>query len=210
MSTSNAIDAMGKTNRVRATQARSIATRSRVLDATIACLVELGYCGTTTIEVQKRAGVSRGALLHHFPSRSAMMVAAVEHLGRRRMIELHEVVTGSPPTRNRIEWAVREIWRTVDDQLFSASLQLWHAAENDPELRDALLPHERWIAGVMEAGAREMFGSHADHPRFPAVLETLLDCMRGAASRRALRRRGSDDRLLEAWIAMVEAQLLDR
>src|SRR5215470_16496508 len=63
----------------RRTQAeRSAATQARLLDAALQCLVELGYAGTTTTVVAERAGVSRGAQLHHFPTRAALVAAAVE------------------------------------------------------------------------------------------------------------------------------------
>ncbi|NED60867.1 TetR/AcrR family transcriptional regulator, partial [Streptomyces sp. SID10244] len=67
---------------------RTAATQAKVLDATVDALVELGYAGTTTQEVNRRAGVSRGALLHHFPTREALVVAAVSHLVDRRLVEL--------------------------------------------------------------------------------------------------------------------------
>ena len=67
---------------------RSATTRQALLDATIACLVEEGYANTTTARVAERAGVSRGAHLHHFQTRSALVAAAVEHLRVRRAEEL--------------------------------------------------------------------------------------------------------------------------
>ncbi len=59
---------------------RSAATREALLDATIACLVEDGYANTTTSKVAERAGVSRGAHLHHFQTRSALVAAATSAL----------------------------------------------------------------------------------------------------------------------------------
>ena len=64
-------------------QDRSRATQRRLLDATVDCLVEVGWAGTTTTLVAERAGVSRGAQLHHYPTKAALVVAAVEHLVER-------------------------------------------------------------------------------------------------------------------------------
>jgi AcrR family transcriptional regulator len=75
---------------------RSSATREALLDATIACLVEDGYASTTTSRVAERAGVSRGAHLHHFQTRPALVAAAIEHLARRRTDEL-PAAAGSRP-----------------------------------------------------------------------------------------------------------------
>lgn len=50
--------------------------------ASLAGLAELGFAGTTGPAVAERAGLSRGAQLHHFGTRDQMVVAAVEHLAR--------------------------------------------------------------------------------------------------------------------------------
>ncbi len=187
---------------------RAAATRQRLLDATIECLVELGYRGTTTLEVQRRAGVSRGALLYHYTSRSELILAAIEHLARERLAVLQDLTANNtPPRRDRIAWAVRTLWGTVDDRLFQASLELWLAARNDAELRAALVPQERRMGGVMKEWASDLFGDAAQHPRFDAVLELLLDAMRGAASRSVLRRSRNDERLVSEWISVAESQL---
>ena len=62
--------------------------RARLLDATVDCLVERGFAGTSTTLVSERAGVSRGAQLHHFPTKNDLVVAAVEHLTEKRGAEL--------------------------------------------------------------------------------------------------------------------------
>ena len=64
-------------------EARTATSRARILDAAVACLVESGYSGATTLQIQARAGVSRGRLLHHFPSRDELLVAASRHLATR-------------------------------------------------------------------------------------------------------------------------------
>src|SRR6478609_7641688 len=67
---------------------RSRAMRQRLLDATVECLVERGFAGTSTTLVSERAGVSRGAQLHHFPTKNDLVLAAVEHLSEQRAAEL--------------------------------------------------------------------------------------------------------------------------
>src|SRR6201992_1666164 len=71
--------------RVRRTQAEgSAAMRTRLLDATVDCLVSYGYAGTTTPRVAQLAGVTRGAQIHHFRSKQDLVVAAIEHLAQQR------------------------------------------------------------------------------------------------------------------------------
>ena len=64
--------------RPRTNAERSAATRVRLLDATIDCLIELGWSGTSTTEVVRRAGVSRGAQVHHYPTKEDLVYDQME------------------------------------------------------------------------------------------------------------------------------------
>lgn len=196
-----------KTTRRPTQKERAAATRLRLLDATIDALVELGYRGTTTLEVQRRAGVSRGALLYHYTSRSELILAAIEHLGRSRLVVLQELARPPRGRTDRVAWAIRTLWGTVDDRLFQASLELWLAARSDDELRAVLVPQERWVGGAMRVWAADLFGSVSDHPRFEVVLEVLMDAMRGAAARSVLRSQRGEERLIAEWIRLAKLEL---
>src|SRR5882672_9007518 len=76
--------------RRRTQEERSATTRALLLDATLECLTELGYARTTTTEIAERGGVSRGAQLHHFPTKAELVTEAVEHLFERRNEESRE------------------------------------------------------------------------------------------------------------------------
>jgi AcrR family transcriptional regulator len=183
---------------------RSAATQRRLLDAAVAALYEKGYGGTTTMEVQQRAGVSRGALLHHYSSRTDLMVAAVEHLTRERIAEVISLVRSQAPEEGRVEWAVNVLWETFQGPLFTASLELWLAARNDHELLAALLPQERILGQTIRSMAADLFGSElSSKPGFPEALELLLDAQRGAAARSVLRSTDTDERMLASWVRMV-------
>jgi AcrR family transcriptional regulator len=65
----------------RRTQAeRSAGTRARILKAAVNCLYKHGYGATTTVSVAATAKVSRGAMLHHFPSKADLMLATLQHV----------------------------------------------------------------------------------------------------------------------------------
>ncbi len=73
-------------------QDRSRATRAKLLEAAIESLAELGYHASTVAVVAERAGVSRGAAQHHFPTRDALFTAALEHVTHVRAEQLrHEL-----------------------------------------------------------------------------------------------------------------------
>jgi AcrR family transcriptional regulator len=175
--------------------------RKRLLDATISTLYEKGYSGTTTLEVQRRAGVSRGGLLHHYSSRNDLILAAVEHLTKERISDAVSTVRGEPPENGRVAYAVRRMWETFDGSLYAVALELWVAARNDEDLRSVLVPQERLLGRAIRGLSAELFGRELSrHARFPSVLEMLTDAMRGAAARRPVRSGSSDERLLAEWI----------
>jgi NAD(P)-dependent dehydrogenase (short-subunit alcohol dehydrogenase family) len=84
--------------------------RHALLEAAVDSLVELGFARTTTLEVQRRAGVSRGALLHHFPSKAALLVASIAHLAERRGRDLKQRSTSLPTGPARIDAVLELLW----------------------------------------------------------------------------------------------------
>jgi len=114
-----------------------------LLDATIDCLVELGYARTSMQEICGRAGVSKGAAQHHFADKAALMAAAVEHLTTKRMSALAESLDALPDDAGAISAAIELLWAGYSGALATASTELWVAARTDPSLRAAIRPVDR-------------------------------------------------------------------
>jgi AcrR family transcriptional regulator len=199
------------TPRPRRTQEeRSAETRTRLLEATIESLGEVGYASTTTTAVCERAGVSRGAQVHHFPRKQDLVVAAVAHLAaknvhvlRERAEALSAEANGDPrqPSEfDRLGAVIGLVAETFGGPLFTAALELWIAARTDPELHAALIPFERVAGRGLVQLWRDVAGDLAEHPDFDAVLELTLHLARGMALQKILR---SDDtarrRSLDVW-----------
>src|SRR3954451_22305274 len=104
-------------------QQRAGETRARLLEAALACLAEEGYAATTTARIQARSGVSRGSLLHQFPSKDHLLLAAVQHLAEARAGELVAGRLGTGPAAD-IDTAIETLWDTLHGPLFSAALEL--------------------------------------------------------------------------------------
>jgi len=122
----------------RTQEERSAATRARLLDATIECLDQLGYSRTTTTEIAERAGVSRGAQLHHFPTKAELVTTAVEHLFRRRDAEFRAAFRKLPEGTDRDRAAIDLLWSMVSGPTFHAWLELAVAARTDAHLRETV------------------------------------------------------------------------
>lgn len=166
---------------VRRTQAqRSAATRARLLEATIASLIEVGYAHTTTTAIADRAGVSRGAQMHHFPSKAELVAAAVEYLAERRSEQLREEAARLPSGRDRVGRALDLLWESHKGPLFQAALELWVAARTDPELRQRLTPVETKLATTIYELSVVLFGEDiATAEDFPLRLAMALTTMQG-------------------------------
>ena len=122
---------------------KSAMTRRTILDAAVDCLVDEGYTRTTTALIASRAGVSRGAMMHHFPSRLAVLNAVIQHLHQRRLSEYKALMKNidlaeETLTRSSIKKSVEAAWKYVNLPSFVAYQELLAASRTDPELRDIL------------------------------------------------------------------------
>jgi AcrR family transcriptional regulator len=176
----------------RRTQAeRTAATRARLLDATIDCLIEVGYGGTTTTLIADRAGVSRGAQVHHFPSKAALVAEAVDHLARRRVEEARGEIAKLAKGGDRVRTTLDQIWNGQSGVLFKASLELWVAARTDAELGEKLAPVESELRVVLMQTAAEAFGPDiAAREDFEQLVLLSLSTAQGLA---LLREYGTPD-----------------
>jgi len=197
---------------VRRTQEeRRAHTRATLLDATLACLLDLGYARMTTSDVCARAGLSRGALLHHFPTKQALVVEAVEHvvkqMGVETLLHAERVACSDAPLARMFE----VIWANFEQPLFHAALELWVAARTDPELYAHLVHAERLRgSGILRLYA-SLAGASARQERFADVLQLTLHLMRGMALQRILRASDTERRrLYELWKSMASAALPNR
>ncbi len=192
---------------------RTATSRARILDAAVACLVESGYAGATTLRIQARAGVSRGRLLHHFPSRDQLLVAASRHLATERLQRTGARIEGLASGLSgveRLDRAIELMWETFSEPHFWAAVELWTAARTSEELRAALLPEEREIGAAIRAGMDRFYGPDlVAHPRYPQVRDLLFTSMRGVGLAYALEHRDPrSDPHLALW-KQVARTLLD-
>ncbi len=165
----------------RTQEERSAATRAALLDATIECLLEVGYEQTTTLRVAERAGLSRGAHTHHFQTRAALVVAALEELGSRRGAEIAAEVAGLPEGEERVPRALDLFWRWYTSPLFYAFVDLAAAARTDVELRAGLAPVERELGHTTLRLAREMFAKDPANAELDPLIAMALATVRGIA-----------------------------
>jgi len=142
-------------------QARSVATRQALLDSAIDCLCRSGYGALTTNDIARRAGVSRGALLHHFPTKADLVGSAVEHLLSRRLDQFAWLVGSLTPTDDIVGAAIDAVWSMFDGPAFVAWSELWIAARTDPALAAIMLDVERRFTEESRSAALGVFAGVA-------------------------------------------------
>lgn len=154
-------------------QDRSRATRQRLLQAAVACLAERGWAGSTVSVVAERAGVSRGAAQHHFPTREDLFTAAVEYVAEERSSALRAL-----PVQNRAA-VLEALVDLYTGPLFRAALHLWVAASNEEQLRARVTELEARVGRETHRIAVELLGADESEPGVRETVQGLLDMARG-------------------------------
>ncbi len=189
---------------------RTRAMRTRLLEATVDLLVERGWSGTSTTLVSRRAGVSRGAQLHHFPTKNDLVLAAVSHLSEVRGRELAEAARNLPTGRRRTRAVLDMLGDHFAGPVFTAALELWVAARTEPTLLAALAPLEQRIGRETHRLTVELLGVDESRPGVRELVQGTLDLVRGLGLANTI----SDDtarrrRILDEWARTLDARIRD-
>jgi len=197
---------------VRQQQARSLVTRERLIKATLEVIYDVGYHAATTQEIAARAKVSRGALLHHFPTRDDIILAAMETLLDDGTAEIRTVAQDMRNGQVTLEAFVDFLWSLFSDRFFYLSLEMITEARNDGELRERMIPV---VKGFHEA-LDEIWVEFCDADKRPArqariILNLTVCLVRGMGVQTVLRPEPSYYRdLLEAWKALLPSLIEGR
>jgi AcrR family transcriptional regulator len=189
-------------------QDRSRATRARLLESAITCLAELGWAASTVAVVAEHAGVSRGAAQHHFPTREALFMAALEHVTRERGEQMRRELAGQRATIDTAA-VVDLVFALYSGTLFRAALILWVAAAAEPQLRDQIVPLEARIGREVHRVVVDLLGVDESVPGVRETVQATLDLARGLGLANLLtddgtRRRG----ISRQWARMLDATLV--
>ncbi|MFQ6326685.1 MULTISPECIES: TetR/AcrR family transcriptional regulator [unclassified Nocardia] len=192
-------------------QDRSRATRQRLLEATIDCLAETGWVAATVAVVAERAGVSRGAAQHHFPTREDLITAALEYMFDTRTDQARaeaETVAAVADGVARTEAVVAGLVESYTSPLFKAALQVWTHAAADPALRERIVPLEAKFGRISHRRAVAALGVDDTDPVAHHLVQATLDLARGLGLADVL----TDDsarrkEIVHQWAATLHAAL---
>jgi len=189
-------------------QDRSRLTRRRLLDAAAASLAEIGWTATTVAVVAGRAGVSRGAAQHHFPTRESLFEAVIDHITEQRLAELTAAADRLPTGPGRTGAVLETIVAMYTGPLFHAALQVWTAAASEDGLRARIVPLEAELGRRTHAIAVRLLAADESVPGVRETVQATLDLARGLGLADVLhddsRRRR---RVLAQWASMLDGGL---
>lgn len=185
-------------------QDRSRATRSALLNAAVGSLAESGWVASTVSVIAERAGVSRGAAQHHFPTREDLFIAAVEHVAEERAANLQALVAW-PDVELTTEEVVATVVEIYSGVLFKAALALWTASASEPQLRERVIPLETRIGRDVHSVTVQLLRADTSKPGVKESIQATLDLARGLGLSNLLtddsKRRGP---IIKQWATMLD------
>jgi AcrR family transcriptional regulator len=185
---------------------KSAATRKSLIEAAIRCLIKYGYANTTTPRVAAEAGLSRGAMMHHFENGAAVTQAAISYLHDKRLRAFHRAVASLPAGEDHLHSALQAYWRQCTHPMFAAFHELAVAARTDPALAAMLQPARQEFRRQWYLLAVDLFPEwSADRASFDLALALTQNTLEGMAINRLS--DGDDPVLTERLLGYLEAQL---
>ena len=182
---------------------KSAQTRARLVEATIHCLVKYGYSSTTTLKVASEAGLSRGAMLHHFENGSALMQATIAELMQRRLRGFRRAVNPALDVRT----LVRTYWKQLLSPTFTAFVELAIASRTDADLARILEPAQREFRNRWYELAIQLFPEWQENrPSFDLALALTQNMVEGMAINRMI--HGCDEAMIDPVLQNLEKQIL--
>ncbi|MBX3481242.1 MAG: TetR/AcrR family transcriptional regulator [Caulobacter sp.] len=159
---------------------KSRRTRARILDEAIRVIAGQGYAAATNAAVAEAAGITRGAMLYHFPTREDLLQGVIGHLQAERAELFRRAAEDLPPGADVTEHAIDSYWELLRHPAFTAFMELEVAARTDASVAAMIAParaeFDRAQIGdhflkMLHAGAGPRFQASRDLARF--MLEGL-------------------------------------
>jgi AcrR family transcriptional regulator len=203
---------LARQHRRRSQQERSAETSTRLLNATIDLLHDHGFSRLSTPEIARAAGVSRGALTHHFASKEDLVTRAIAHMLRRTTADLHDFAEDFAARGGSSDEIVDYIWQIMSDRLFYVTMEYLPEARHNADFKKSLVPVVREFHAGLDAvwtALAQRTGVDPDHAR--TVMNATMCLVRGMIAQTILRRDAPYyEDLLAFWKAQVRQHFPER
>ncbi len=201
-----------KSNNRRTQNERSEAMRERLVEATLQCLIHEGYANTTISKIITTAKVSRGAPVHHFPSKAALLEAAAEQLVRKIYISLGKIIKNMESSDDRLHDLIMAGANLLRSSEITALLELLVASRHEPELAEKI--QKLWIASyhTTRTAAEHYLDPVSEQDNVGDLMIITLWFLRGMAEDRQLSHSSQQandffNRYIKLWSSILSNHL---
>lgn len=160
----------------RTQEERTAQTRLALIEAAIAVIGECGYAGASTALIAKKAGVSRGAMVHHFATRAALMAEVVRHVFDDEMATYEEIRVRTGIGNQLYDWP-KLLWTVLSRLSGMAVLEILQATRSDQELAALVVPMQEAVEQSALKAIRSAFGG--DEKLALTVMRLMVWSVRG-------------------------------
>jgi AcrR family transcriptional regulator len=188
---------------------RTADTRARLIEATLDLVFSKGYASTTMVEIAARAGLTRGALSHHFEGKDQLIVEAFAHLLRSTTEEIRTYASQVELGTMSLADFVDSLWKIFSGPFFMVTLEQITASRHNVYLRERLVERTRDFQRSLDEIWRQFFsGTAMPSAEVETTFNATLCLLRGMGVQTVLR----DDpayyrRLLTFWKSVLAQQI---
>jgi AcrR family transcriptional regulator len=197
---------LGKISRTQ--EERASATRARLMDATLALLLSKGYSAATMVDISAHAGLTRGALSHHYESKDELVVEAFRNFLEATTDEIRTYASQVAAGSLSIGDFVDRLWTIFSGPFFMTTLELITASRHNDLLKEMLVERTREFHKSLDEIWRQFFsGTNSTNLEVETTLNATLCLLRGMGVQTVLRNDPAYyRRLLEFWKSGLTAQ----
>lgn len=169
----------------RRTQAeRTEATRTQLLKAAANLIRKRGYARFRTADVAAEAGMSRGAQLHHFPTKDTLVVATLEYVFEQAQIMSRRRAAAVNRPRDLIEAVIEDAREFFFSEHFMVAIDIVLSTSTDDAVRKQILEISRKARRPVETAWTEALAASGVSTSLAADIVALtLSLVRGMALR---------------------------
>lgn len=161
-------------------QIKSEQTRERLLGAALALMQDKGHAQFSVHELARAAGLTAGAVQHHFESKAELMLEVITRL-------IHQLEAGSGfwpspdwPLPRRARHFVSQAWEQLYGQpRFAVAWSAYLAAREDPRLVAHIVARRSLLTASLREHMERCFPEMCNGPQASARVQFVLSALRG-------------------------------
>lgn len=194
---------------VRTQEERTVATRASLVQSTVDLLISKGYAATTMVDIAAQAGLTRGALSHHFSGKDELVIEAFDHHLSIVTADIRSYASLVHSGSLSLSDFIDRVWTIMSGRFFMLTLEEVTAARHNDYLRVRLATRTRLFHKALDDIWNHFFAKTGlTGPEVEVMLNATLCLLRGMGVQTVLR----DDplyyrRLLQFWKSVLAEQI---